>query len=427
MKIKELAKKLTELIPNEKAQKFFEPCFLSTWETTTEKIEDDKYFVITGDIPALWLRDSSAQVQHLLAFAPYSDEVKELIKGLSKTQVECILIDPYANAFNKTDSGAGHHTDITEMHPRLWERKYEIDSLCYPIRLAYQYWKITDDSSIFTPDFNVAINKIIDLWTVEQKHENSPYTFERVDRIEEAGVLPNNGKGNPVAYTGMTWSGFRPSDDMCVYGYLVPSNMFAKVSLEQIAEIAELVYEEIELKERALKLKNEIEKGLADFAVVDYKDFGSIYAYEVDGMSNHLFLDDANVPSLLSLPYLGAVEADDPIYLNTRKFILSPENRTYYSGKYAAGVGSDHTPEDYVWHIALSMQGLTSVDENERKEILETLMNTDAGTYQMHEGFNVNNPEEFTRPWFAWSNSLFAEYLIDYFDLVEKLEKNLNA
>ena len=420
MKIVELAERLAAKIPNERVQKFFAPCFLSTWETTCEAMEDGKYFVITGDIPALWLRDSSAQVQHYLPFAPNSEEVQNLVKGLLKTQIECILIDPYANAYNKTDNGAGHQDDETEMGPRIWERKYEIDSLCYPMRLAYQYWNIMNDESIFDEDFKTVMEEIVKLWTVEQNHETSPYSFYRDNKIER-GILANHGRGTEVAYTGMTWSGFRPSDDACKYGYLVPSNFFAFVELGHIAEMAEKIYEDKELAEKAKKLAGEIREGLEKFAVVEHKDLGKVYAYEVDGLGNYHFMDDANVPSLISLPYLGAVEHDDPVYVNTRKLLLSKENFNFYSGKFAEGIGSEHTPENYIWHIALSMQGLTSVDENERKRILETLITTDAGTFQMHEGFNVDNPEEFTRPWFAWSNSLFAEFVIDYYDLVDKL------
>jgi uncharacterized protein len=217
-----------------------------------------------------------------------------------------------------------------------------------------------------------------------------------------------------VAETGMTWSGFRPSDDACTYGYLVPSNMFAVVVLGYLAQIATQVLGEPALAVEAQQLRDAIDAGIQTFAKVEHSRHGTIYAYETDGRGNYNLMDDANVPSLLSLPYLGYRAKDDPVYLNTRAFILSADNPYFYRGAVAEGVGSPHTPKGYIWHIALAMQGLTAADPAERERILGLLERTDAGTDLMHEGFSADDPSQFTRPWFAWANSLFSELVLEY-------------
>ena len=220
--------------------------------------------------------------------------------------------------------------------------------------------------------------------------------------------------GMPVSYTGMTWSGFRPSDDACVFGYLIPSNMFAVVTLGYMLEIFNSFYaDETEFISKCKKLKDEINYGIQTYGTYDHPVYGKIYACETDGMGNKRLFDDANVPSLISAPYLGYTDKNDEMYKRTRRFILSEDNPYYYKGKFANGVGSPHTPEGYIWHIALSMQGLTSDDPDEISAVLKMLEDTDADTGYMHEGFCADDPKKYTRPWFAWSNSLFAE-LVEY-------------
>lgn len=351
----------------------------------------------------MWLRDSSAQVNHYIPMAKSDPEIAEMIKKIIKKQFQYIAIDPYANAFNESANGHGHINDKPRPIPWVWERKYEIDSLCYPIKLLYRYWKAVGDRSIIDNVFRVIMKTILELWKTEQNHtKNSCYTMSRKGNGEDEACCLN-----PTKYTGMTWSGFRPSDDSCVYGYLVPSNMFAAVVLGYAAEMLG----ECEMTDDILKLKKDIETGIEKYAVVEHEKFGKVYAYEVDGFGNYLLRDDANIPSLLSIPYLGYKTADDDIYKNTRKLLLSEENPFYYKGKYASGIGSPHTPKDYIWHMALIMQGITSDCEKEKKEILNMLQNTDAGTGYMHEGFNCNNPSEYTRPWFTWPNALLCEFL----------------
>lgn len=419
--IRNIATDVSQNIKDEKLKKLFFNCFIDTMETTLNIAEDDT-FIITGDIPAMWLRDSTSQIEHYLPFINDYAELKDIFIGLINRQMQCILIDPYANAFNKEANGRKWDNDITKDSPWVWERKYEIDSLCYPVRLIYKYWKTSNDDSFFNKEIKKVFEIIIDLWNTEQYHlEKSDYSFQRLN-CSPTDTLCNNGLGNPVGYTGMTWSGFRPSDDACEYGYLVPANMFASVVLGYIEEIADKIYNDSSLKNKASKLKNEIDEAIEKFAIVEKEGYGKIYAYEVDGLGNHNFMDDANVPSLLSIPYIGYKPIDDEIYQNTRRFILSNNNPFYYEGKAAKGIGSPHTPPQYIWHIALSMQGLTTNNEDEINYLVETLKNTDGGKTYMHEGFHCDDPKKFTRDWFAWSNSLFSHFI--YHKVLKNNPKN---
>ena len=393
----------------------FSNCFSDTLLKAVEKKEDGTTYVLTGDIPAMWLRDSTAQIRPYLLLAKEDEEIGGLISGLVRRQFSYINIDPYANAFNETANGHGHQTDETEMGPWIWERKYEIDSLCYPIQLAYLLWKVSGRTDQFDVTFHSGVRKILDVWETERDHSQSPYRFERHDCVETDTL--KDGIGSPVAVTGMLWSGFRPSDDCCRYHYLVPSNMFAAVVLAYLEEIYQDLFQDAKLTARARNLREGIENGIRQYAVVKNSRGEEVYAYEVDGLGGYTIMDDSNVPSLLAAPYLGYGSCKDPIYFNTRKTILSPENPYYYEGPYVKGIGSPHTPERYVWPIALSVQGLTAPDKKEKEELLNLLCRIDAGTLQMHEGVCADDPEKYTRPWFSWSNMMFCELLLDFYDI----------
>ncbi|WYJ99255.1 hypothetical protein A5821_000332 [Enterococcus sp. 7F3_DIV0205] len=409
--IENVKKIVSEQSDNPRWGEVFSNCFDNTLETTVKSTAEDT-FVITGDIPAMWLRDSSAQIKPYLIVANEDETIKKMIRGLVDRQVKCILIDPYANAFNEKDNGNCYHEDITQMNGWIWERKYEVDSLCYPIELAYLLWKKTGETKHFTNDFKKAAEMIIHVFKTEQRHENSPYRFERIGERPE-DTLSNNGFGEAFGYTGMTWSGFRPSDDSCTYNYLIPANMFAVVILGYLEEILNEFYFDTLQAEKACELKLEIDHGIKKWGIIDH--FGQkVYAYEVDGLGNYLLMDDANVPSLLAAPYLGYCSIDDPVYQNTRKLVLSDKNPYYYEGSKLKGIGSEHTPKEYVWPIALCIQGLTTNDRFEKAELLNNLVQTDAGTNHMHEGINVHDPNLFTREWFSWANMMFCELLLDY-------------
>ena len=400
--------------------KMFSNCFPNTWETTVKVVGERDTFVITGDIPAMWLRDSAAQVNHYLPYAKDDDEIYNVIVGIINRYALYLSKDPYANAYNETDNDHGYSTDITLRSPWVWERKYEVDSLCSVIALPYKLYKHTGKSDFFSKKLKNAFNTILDLWTVEQNHaEKSKYTFFRANTHDELDNMPLQGKGNPTGYTGMTWSGFRPSDDACTYNYLIPSQMYAVVVLGYLQEIFADIYKDTALSEKASALCKQIDGGIKEFGIFKHDKYGDIFKFEVDGLGNYLLMDDANSPSLLSAPYIGYCSANDATYLNTRKFILSSDNPFFYSGTAITGVGSPHTKKGTVWPIALIMQGLTSNDVGEIENILDTLSKTHANTYFMHESIDCNNQEIFTRKWFAWANSLFSELVLKYINLIE--------
>ena len=393
-------------------RKVFHDCFLNTLETTVQAQPGDT-FVITGDIHAMWLRDSTAQVLHYLRFAD-AEPVAELVEGLIARQAKCVLIDPYANAYNREPSDFKPYDDRPRASDWVWERKYEIDSLCYPVWLAWRFYEKTGRTGFLTGQFAEMLRTIVDVFGTEQNHAESDYRFERSD-CPPSDTLSHEGRGEPVAVTGMTWSGFRPSDDACMYGYLVPSNLFAAQELTHLAKFARMLKDE-ELAADAEKLSDEIREGVEKYGHVQHPVFGDIYAYETDGMGHYNLMDDANVPSLLALPYLGVCAKDDPAYLRTRAFVLSRENPYYYEGALAKGVGSPHTPAGYIWPIALCVQAMTTDDNAEVARLLDTLMHTHAGCECMHESFDPDAPEKFTREWFAWANSMFGELIYRLYD-----------
>ena len=389
-------------------------CFLNTIETTVTELSDGSFFVITGDIPAMWLRDSAAQLRPYLKYAGEDADLQRIVRSVIEKYSFYVNLDPYANAFNSEDSGQHYSpTDRSEfMSGWLWERKYEVDSLCAPLYLTHEYFMLTNDKSIFTPELHAMLQTILSTFRTEQRHgESSPYWFVRESLPFPSESVPMHGKGRPVNFTGMTWSGFRPSDDSCKFGYLIPANMMAAVALKKAAELAEQGFGDLALQKELLALSAEIEDGIEAYGIVDHPKYGKIYAYETDGFGNYTLMDDANSPSLLAIPYLGYRPADDPVYQNTRRFILSEDNPYYYSGSAARGIGSPHTPPQYIWHIALCMQILTSTDPAEQQACFEMISRTHAGTNFMHEGFDVDDPTKFTRPWFAWANTLFAQTL----------------
>ncbi len=407
----------------------FENCFPNTLDTTIDFKNDNEpdTFVITGDINAMWLRDSTAQIFPYLQFANEDLHLKEMIKGVLNRQRKSILLDPYANAFLKETSDKSEwQNDLTEMKPGVHERKWELDSLCYHIRLIYNFWKITGDATCFDSEWQQTGILIIKTFSEQQRKNNAgPYKFGRITAWS-TDTVPGNGYGNPIEPVGLIASIFRPSDDAAIYPFLVPSNYFAVISLKQMAEIFERIYKNYDAVVQCKTLAYEIENALLKYSVSDHLSFGKIFAYEVDGFGNKLFMDDANVPSLLSLPYLGCCEADDPVYLNTRKFILSGSNPYFFKGKAAEGTGSPHTLKNNIWHIGIIMRALTTIDEEEIIRCLYYLETTTVGAGFMHESFDKDDANVFTRSWFAWANSLFGELILKlYNERPEILNKKL--
>jgi meiotically up-regulated gene 157 (Mug157) protein len=401
-------------IKNPELSWMFENCFPNTLDTTVNYKEIDgrpDTFVITGDIHAMWLRDSTAQVWPYLPLVNDDNQLKKLIQGLINRQTKCILIDPYANAFNDGPTGSHWESDLTDMKPELHERKWEIDSLCYPIRLAYHYWKKTNDTACFDTQWVDAMKLVVKTFKEQQrKNGPGPYRFMRLTEIATDTVM-GRGYGNPVKPVGLIVSIFRPSDDATFFSFLIPSNYFAVVSLRQMAEMFETITKDNTAAAEAQELADEVESALKQYAVTEHLDYGKIIPFEADGFGNFLFMDDTNVPSLLALPYLGAINANDPLYKNTRRFILSSDNPWYYEGVYS-GISGPHVGVDMIWPIGFIVQALTSTDENEIIECIRILVKTHAGTGFIHETFHADDPSRFTREWFAWANTIFGELIL---------------
>ena len=401
-------------IPNPQLASLFENCYPNTLDTTVQLSERNgkpDTFVITGDIPAMWLRDSTAQVLPYVNLAPKERKLQTLFKGLIHRQAGCILLDAYANAFYATNKTGAFSTDITEMRPGVHERKWEIDSLCYPIRLAYQYWRATGDSEPLDETWHQAARRIVATFREQQRLKNDgPYRFQRSTTMFYDNS-PNRGLGNPTRKIGLLHSAFRPSDDACLFPFLIPSNMFAVVSLRQLQQLSLAVFRDRELARDAAALADELQAAIEKYAVVNHAKSGEIYAYEIDGFGNYLLMDDANAPSLLSLPYLGCCEIEDATYQHTRAFILSDDNPYFFRGV-AEGIGGPHEGPGKIWPLSIIMRALTSREPSEMSHCLRMLMDTNAGTGFMHESFDANNPGNYTRAWFAWCNSLFGELVV---------------
>jgi uncharacterized protein len=434
----------------------FSNCFPNTLDTTVDfgTLEGKPdTFVITGDIEAMWLRDSTAQVWPYLPLMGEDPRLQDLIRGVIHRQTRCILMDPYANAFNKEPGESPWKDDLTEMKPELHERKWEVDSLCYPIRLAHGYWKATGDASPFDAQWRAAMAAVLRTFREQQRKEGrGPYKFQRVTGWQ-TDTVAGAGYGNPTRPVGLIASIFRPSDDATIFSFLVPSNHFAVVALRRLSEItssldgigggigdgadpgsragagggsaagsraqdrgsgngtgssAEVRF----LAREALALAAEVEVALGAHAVVEHPVHGAVWAYEVDGFGNRHHMDDANVPSLLSLPYLGACAPGDPLYRRTRAFVLSGDNPYFFRGSAAEGVGSPHVGLEMIWPLAVTMRALTSTDDAEIARCLRTLKETHGGTGFMHESFHQDDPTRFTRSWFAWANTLFGELVL---------------
>lgn len=408
--------RIKKLLKNPKLSWMFENCFPNTLDTTVHfrevnGLEDT--FVYTGDIHAMWLRDSGAQVWSYVLLAKNDPKLQKMLKGVIARQLKCILIDPYANAFNDGPVPDGHWmSDMTDMKPEIHERKWEIDSLCYPIRLAYEYWKVTGDELVFDNNWQKAMELVLATFRDQQRKDNTgKYHFQRKTE-RQLDTMSNNGLGHPAAPVGLIASAFRPSDDATTFQFLVPSNFFAITSLRKAAEILNKVNRNTSLASSCFQLATEVETALKKYAIYNHPKYGKIYAYEVDGFGNQLLMDDANVPSLLAMAYLGDVKKNDPIYQNTRRFVWSTDNPYFFRGTAGEGIGGPHIGYDMIWPMSIMMKAFTSQNDEEIKSCLRMLINTDANTGFIHESFNKNNSANFTRAWFAWQNSLFGELII---------------
>ncbi|ROR35945.1 hypothetical protein EDF63_0061 [Curtobacterium sp. JUb34] len=374
----------------------------------TISLDDDGAFVITGDIPAMWLRDSTTQMTPYLRFAADDPALADLLWAVVRRQFRLIEHDPYANSFNREPHGAHYDPDDLNADPLVWEQKYEVDSLAYPVTFAHALWRATGSTAVLDERAHRVFRTIVAQWRAEQDHDASAYRFVR-DGAIPTETLASDGRGTPVAVTGMTWCGFRPSDDACTYGFNVPANLFAAEALLAVAAIAREVWSDTGLADDADVLRASILDGVRQHGIVAGPAGADVYAYEVDGLGGVLLMDDANTPSLLSLPLSAPSVLDDAVWAATRDFVLSPANPYWFSGTAASGVGSPHTLPQRVWPIALAVEGLVSGSPARRRELLDVLVATDGGTGDMHESFDVEDPTRFSRPWFSWADAMFCE------------------
>lgn len=416
--VEERIREVVRLLTNRRLAWMFVNCFPNTLDTTVHYTESDAdgqpdTFVYTGDIHAMWLRDSGAQVFPYVKLASKDEHLRRMLAGVILRQLKCINIDPYANAFNREPQPDGSWMkDLTRMIPELHERKWEVDSPCYVLRLAYEYWKVTGDTSVFGTSWLEAVQNIIATFRDQQRKDGrGNYRFQRHTE-RQLDTMSNDGWGSPVRPVGLIASAFRPSDDATTLLFLVPSNFMAVTQLRHAAEILSAVNHREDLVQQCTSLATEVETALKRYAVHEHPVYGRIYAYEVDGFGNQLLMDDANVPSLLSMAYLGDVPISDPIYQNTRRFVWSTDNPYFFRGRAGEGIGGPHVGYDMPWPMSIMMRAFTSQDDAEIKECIEMLMRTDAGTGFMHESFHKDDATRFTRPWFAWQNTLFGELII---------------
>lgn len=401
----------------------FANCYPNTLDTTVFMGAVDgkpDAFVITGDIDCMWLRDSSAQVHPYLPLAKRDPALRQLFRGLIARQARCILIDPYANAFMHDPSAKTNLswslTDDTVMKPGVGERKWEIDSLCYPMWIAHAYWQATGDTAPFDALWADGARASIRTFREQQRKDGpGPYRFRRSSPIVGES-MPLDGYGPPSRPVGLIHCGFRPSDDACVLPFLIPSNIFAVRALRQLAELATRARPDAALAADAMALADEVEAALRLHGLTKGPDGQPVWAYEVDGYGNAIFMDDANVPSLSGLAYLGAVKADDPLWQRTAARAWSKDNAYFFTGRAAEGIGSPHTGLREIWPMSIVMHALNALESGDDATVarsLAALKATHGGTGFMHESFSQDDGAKFTRSWFAWANGLFGEMIVD--------------
>jgi len=417
-KIDAFAEELCLRLNDKELALLFIDCFPNTLDTTVLTSGEEDTFIITGDIHAMWLRDSSWQVDPYVHFANDDPKVATMLRGLIRRHTRSVLLDVYANAFTQYSNDTSPWSSDARtppMGPGVYEGKYEVDSLCSVIRTAFNYWNVTGDSSVFDDDWVNAMTLILDTFqyqqqsTEEEMCDSPQYQFQR-ETLEPTDTLSHS-LGSPASRTGMIKSAFRGSDDATTFQFNIPENAFAVVSLHQLHQLF-LVIQKESLAERAKTMAEEIEAGIRRHGVVMDKIGGEVYAYEIDGFGNYYLMDDANIPSLLALPYIGYTSITDPLYVRTRGAVLAGRNPFYFSGTDGVGIGGPHVGIGYIWPMSIITRAQTTNDENEIRDSLNLLKSSSVGTGFMHESFWRNNATDYTRPWFAWANTMFGNLIV---------------
>ena len=403
-------------------------------------------FIVTGDINAEWLRDSTNQLAQYQALASKDKKIENLILGAINTQVEYVIESPYCNAFQPPPAShipATSNGQNDDVHPayessRVFECKYELDSLAHFLALGNQFYASSKSTAFVTPRWYMALETILEVLKEQAKPTFNSTTgkFEvneyRFLRTTSTGTETLNlaGIGNPLNEgTGLIRSAFRPSDDATTFGFFIPANAMMAVELKRVAEIVKFNGKR-DLSKSLLTQAESIEKGVWEHGVVPHKKYGNVFAFEVDGYGSQVLMDDANLPSLLALPLMGFVEASDKTYQNTRKMILEQNGNPYYlSGKGFSGIGGPHIGLQYAWPMSRLVQAMTSDDDEEILDSLEAVLKS-SKLGLVHESINVDRVADYTRrclsagfiakdidntvgSWFAWANSVFAQAILD--------------
>lgn len=386
-------------------------------------------FIVTGDINAEWLRDSTNQLAQYQRLAKHDKTIECLILGAINTQAEYVIESPYCNAFQPpppskikpSDNGQGDAVHPAYEPSRVFECKYELDSLAHFLSLGNQFYASTGSTAFVTARWHLALENVLTVLDEQSQGTFSEKTGSllrqnyRFQRLTNTGTETLNlvGHGNPLNYgTGLIRSAFRPSDDATILGFFIPANAMIAVELKRASEVLHAAGSSSLAKE--LKQRSEtIEKGIWTHGVVDHAKWGPVFAFEVDGYGSSILMDDANLPSLLALPLLGFVGRDDKTYQNTRKMILSKEGNPYYlTGRYFNGIGGPHIGLQNAWPMSLLVQAMTSDDDVEIEKLLRNVK--DASLLGLiHESVNVDRLRDYTRSWFAWANSVFAQTILD--------------
>ncbi|KAI0968251.1 glycoside hydrolase family 125 protein [Xylaria arbuscula] len=427
------------LVKDPDLSRLFENAFPNTLDTTitwkgfaNNGTDEELTFVTTGDIIAMWLRDSANQLRSyksLLKANTSTDSLASLFRGTINLQARYIIQNPYCNAFQAPpESGLPPETNGAATNDQVspgyssdfvFECKYELDSISAFLQLSWDYYDKTQDTEFFgkykwiegvKTILDVAEGLLVGTYADDGSVNTSPYTFQRTT-TSATETLTNSGAGNPVkSGTGLVRSAFRPSDDSTIYQLFIPANMQFSSYLGKCAEIAKA--HDADLAQKMSDFANTVRDGINNYGKVKHATFGEIYAFEIDGFGSSNLMDDANVPSLLSAPILNFLDVSDETYQNTRKFVLSTWNPYYMHGPVINGTGGPHVGPGRAWPMSVITALLTSDDDSEIVAGLQTLVSSTAGLGLIHESINTFNASQWTREWFSWANGLFGEMLL---------------
>ncbi|KAK7713957.1 hypothetical protein SLS57_007244 [Botryosphaeria dothidea] len=440
--VEQVIDRMEGVIADPDLYRLFENAYPNTLDTAIKwkgvaanNSEEELTFVITGDINAMWLRDSANQMQSYLPVLNASDSpdsIASLYRGVINLQARYLLTSPYCNSFQPpvesniapdTNPSASEDTVKPQYsNTSVFECKYELDSLAAFLEVSDNYYNATNDLDFFGKfQWISAIQAVVKVakdmktptYAADGQVLDSPYTFSRMtDRATE--TLANDGLGNPVQNgTGLIRSAFRPSDDSTIYQLFIPANMMFARYLETAATIMQqLSNAPAGLAEEMGALATSVRAAIEEHGVVQSAN-GPIYAFEIDGYGSTTIMDDANIPSLLSAPFLGYTDVNNEVYQNTRELVLSAGNPYFMRGPVINSVGGPHVGPGMAWPMASIVRILTTDDETEITTALKEIVSSTDGLGLIHESINSWNQSDWTRQWFSWANGLFGQMILD--------------